>query len=291
MAQIIDYRSLIQAITDFAHRSDLVDNVYSDMFLQVAQNRVSKDILLQNMGNAIQAMEEAMVPVAMAGGVVPVPSDWLAPKDMQVSDGSGDIFTLIFKAAAWIYDAYPQRQPTGLPAYIARDVVAPASFFGSISGGILTVQSVSSGLIQTGMPINDTTNAIPNGVVISGFLSGTQGGVGTYSVNTATTVGSENMTGGGSVFIFGPYPDSNYTLQGTYYSEGQFLSDANPTNWIVSNMPETLHAACMVEVSKFLRDAGGMEFWDKIYNDFLEGDALRDKAERWGASTMQIEIG
>jgi hypothetical protein len=268
--QIVDYASLTQAITDFAHRADLQQNIYTDYFIQTAQTKLARDIIRLNFGNGIEAMEEAMQPTQIAGGTLPVPSDWYAPKTLQVADGSGDVFTLIFKAAAWIYNIYPIREPEGLPAYIARDVMAACAFNGSTSGNTLTVNSVTLGQIQVGMIFDDITGLLPAQSAITGFLTGT-GGVGTYSTNTSSSVGAESMTGGGNVFIFGPYPDSAYTVQGTYYSRGMALSTANPTNWMVLETPEALHAACMVEAGKFLKDDTMVGQWTPIYQDFVLG--------------------
>ena len=166
-------------------------------------------------------MEVALTPTVIAAGTIPVPIDWFTPKTFQILDGSGDVFTLIFKAAAWIYDEYPLRQPTGLPAYIARDTI----------------------------PVS------------------------------------------GQVFIFGPYPDSAYTVQGSYYSKGTPLSATNPTNWMVLQAPETLHACCMIEAAKFLKDATMVQTWAPIYQDFLDALINKDKGERFSASTMCIEPG
>lgn len=290
--QILDYESLTQAITDWTHRPDLVANLYSDYFMQTAQNKLAKDIIRVNMGNGIQAMEEAMIPIQIQGGTAPVPADWFTPKALQVQDNGGDVFTLIFKAAAWIYDEYPIRQPEGLPAYIARDVQAPCVFNGSTVGNVLTVNSVTSGVIQTGMILDDASGFLPAQTVITGFTgNGTVGGAGTYTTSTSSTINAEGMTGGGNVFIFGPYPDSAYTIQGTYYSKGIPLSNQNTTNWMVLQTPEALHAGCMIEAGKFLKDATMVQTWAPIYQDFVQSIVDQDRGERFASSTMQIELG
>ena len=305
MARIVDYQSLTQAISDFAHRADLADGLFTDYFIQAAQAKLANDVFTNNFGNGIEIMEVSFAPQAIQGGTLPVPSDWFSPKSFQVSDGSSDQFALIFKAATWIYDTYPTRQPEGLPAYIARDVMAPATFYGTISAvtatqATLTVLGAGGaspaapvGLIQIGMPISDGGNQIVPPCTITAQLSGVTGGVGTYSIATSTLTGSgtEKITGGGNVFIFGPYPDSAYTVSGTYYSKGTALSVANTTNWMVLNCPETLHAYCMIEAGKFLKDQGMVAQWTETAQDFLLTLIERDKGERWAASTMQIETG
>ncbi len=293
MATITDYASLSQAISDFAHRQDMQQGLYTDYFIQAAQEKIQDDIFLANFGNGVKFQEYAYGPLTINGGTAPVPSDWLTPKLMQVSDGAGDIFTLIFKAAAWIYDQYPIRQPTGLPAYIARDQIAPCSFNGDLIAGVL-VTATGTGIIQVGMIISYAgapTGA--NAITIISQISGTTGGAGQYKVSntTASTSGYVAMTGGGSVFIFGPYPDSAYTLQGTYYQNATPLSTTNTTNWLVTSRPTLLHAACMVEAGKFLVDDALIGRWQSVYESQLMSMVNADKADRWAASTMQIETG
>jgi len=65
------------------------------------------------------------------------------------------------------------------------------SFTGSIAvtTGVLTVSAVTAGsTIGTGQQLTGT--GVPAGTIITGFLSGTNGGVGTYSTNITTAVSS-----------------------------------------------------------------------------------------------------
>ena len=41
----------------------------------------------------------------------------------------------------------------------------------------------------------------------------------------------------GTNFVFGPYPDSLYSLQGTFYQTAAQLTVSNPTNWMVLGQP------------------------------------------------------
>lgn len=217
MPTIVDYPSLVQAVTDFTHRSDLA--AYVDYFIQGAQEKINKDIPDANDGNFIRPMEINFTPTGIGvTGTIPVPSDWLGAKALQIQDGSSGIFTLIIKDPQWMYANYPVRMAGGLPAYIARDT--------SVSG---------------------------------------------------------------DVFIFGPYPDGAYTLQGTYYAQAPLLTSVAPTNWMVLKAPVLLHAACMIKAQPFIRDSEGLAMWTGIYQQELEGIVQKDKAERFGSATMQIE--
>lgn len=67
------------------------------------------------------------------------------------------------------------------------------SFVGSISGNTLTVQSVTYGTLGVGQIIDDATGLIVEGTPIVAQLTGSPGGVGTYTVGSNQTVGTEAM--------------------------------------------------------------------------------------------------
>jgi len=71
--------------------------------------------------------------------------------------------------------------------------VPAATITGSIAGTVLTVTSVSGGIISTGETLFDTTGNILSGTTISSFGSGS-GLLGTYNVSQSQTVASETMT-------------------------------------------------------------------------------------------------
>ena len=361
MAIIKDYASLTQAIADWTHRADLTAGTspFSDYFIQSAQEAIENDIYDLNFGNGIALQETPYGPYPITNGVVPVPTDWLTPKFMTVADGQGDTDTLIFKSAAWIYDAYPQRTAAGVPAYIARDVwqssyaapmaftatsgqtvfnlgVAPSSSTlavvsldgasltqnidytlsgtrltlanGAIAGQTLAVQLLTTVASTTSFVASSGQNAFaltsnPNSSVVLVTLDGSVLSAGTdYLVAGGyLTLASGAQAGqtlviyfaSGSVFIFAPYPDGAYTVQGTYYQKAPLLSygSATTSNWMTAHAGNILLAASMVEASKFLKDATMLQGWGAIYQERLKALVDRDKAERWSAATMQVEVG
>lgn len=305
MATIKDYASLSASIGDWTHRQDLITGSppFSDSFIQAAQERISNDVFDQNFGQGLQWMEASYAASVITGGTLPLPADWLAPEIFYVSDGQSNQYTLIWKSPSWIYTNYEIRQADDIPAFIARNVMPSASFTASLtSSGVLAVTALASGLLQVGMILSDTTSALPaatpgNAVIITGQSSGVSGSTGNYSAASVNplqptyTIASEAMSGGGNVFIFGPYPDQGYQVSGTYYQSAPLLAQGEATtNWMVINAPMLLLAACMVEAAKFLKDATMMQTWEAVYTPRLQAIIDRDKAERWGAATMQVEV-
>lgn len=297
---IIDYASLTTAIGSFAHNTQLTTG-YSDYFIQKALEQIAQDIPALNFGNYIRLMENAFPVSNITGGTLPVPVDWLGPKELSISDFGGNTFDLILKSPGWIKDIYPQRVPNGMPSYIARDVMAPASFTASLTtAGVLAVTVLASGIMQQGMVISDNgvnlpANVPPSAVIITGQTSGASGSTGNYTaasinpLNPTYTVSSEAMTGGGNIFIFGPYPDGNYQVAGTYYQKIPPLNASNTTNWVVLNAPMMLLEACMTQAALFLEDDQMLTRWNGRYTASLKALVDQDKAERWGQATMQVE--
>ena len=120
MPTVSDYASLKQAILDYTHRNALTP--YIDYFIQAAQEEITNDIFSENFGKGLRFMEAVYQSHLIDGnGNVPVPSDWLAPKDFTLT-GPGGVYDLEFRDTQWIYERYPSRAPQGTPAYISLDV-------------------------------------------------------------------------------------------------------------------------------------------------------------------------
>lgn len=67
-------------------------------------------------------------------------------------------------------------------------------------------------------------------------------------------------------FVFGPYPDSAYTLVGTYYQSFTGLSGSNTTNWLTSDAPDLLLSAMMFEACYFVGDDEQTPLWAGRYD-------------------------
>lgn len=75
--------------------------------------------------------------------------------------------------------------------------VGDANVVGAIIGTTLTVAHVNSGALMVGSILDDTTDVIAPGTMVTGLGSGT-GGIGTYTVNNPQTVTSETIVANGT---------------------------------------------------------------------------------------------
>lgn len=76
----------------------------------------------------------------------------------------------------------------GVGGSINAQITGSIANAGAAIGGVLTVTAVTSGTLTPGMSISTS------GTTITSQLTGTPGGIGTYTVNNATPVGSAPMT-------------------------------------------------------------------------------------------------
>jgi hypothetical protein len=116
---------------------------------------------------------------------------------------------------------------TGVEGTFSCDNTSQAVFTATIDDGtppgagtVLTVSAVTSGYIEVGMVLTATN--IDEGTKITGFVSGTQGGVGVYTVDISQEHSSQTITGtkdfgltvGQTVAISGTITNTSSTLSG-----------------------------------------------------------------------------
>lgn len=66
----------------------------------------------------------------------------------------------------------------------------------------------------------------------------------------------------GSNLIFGPYPDSGYTVKGVYYKRLTSLSGSNTTNFFTGDGADALFFAALAESEPFLRNDERVGLWE-----------------------------
>jgi hypothetical protein len=128
--------------------------------------------------------------------------------DVFIGDpGGGTIISGAWKITSWTGSGSTWKATTGTNDINTSQTTLPAPqtsavFTGSISGTTLTVTAITSGTIQTNGQIWNGAGTIPVLQTITGQLSGTSGGVGTYSLTISATVASGTIyetSGTGSI--------------------------------------------------------------------------------------------
>lgn len=89
-------------------------------------------------------------------------------------------------------------------------------------------------------------------------------------------------------FIFGPFPDSTYTVKGVYYKRFSPLSSA--TNALFTSNPDLYLFACLAESEPLLGRDGRIALWNAKYQQILAQVNGEDRMEQASGSGLRIRL-
>jgi len=95
----------------------------------------------------------------------------------------------------------------------------------------------------------------------------------------------------GENFIFGPYPDADYTVKGIYYARLPALSTVNTSNWLTTNAPSLLLFGSLCEATPFLKDDQRIMIWETKWREQLAEVNKVDKREALRGSSLTMSAG
>ena len=93
----------------------------------------------------------------------------------------------------------------------------------------------------------------------------------------------------GGNFIFGPYPDSGYTVKGVYYKSPGSISASAHT--FFTNNPDLYLFACLAESSIFISDQSKIPVWEAKYRKILNDVNMQDDKEAYSGSILSVVPG
>ena len=92
-------------------------------------------------------------------------------------------------------------------------------------------------------------------------------------------------------FIFGPYPDSAYSVKGTYYKRLTSLTSLSSTvNDLYTQFPDLYLAASLAEVFRFTRNKEMMSYWEARYEDIKTKINNESKAEAASGGPLTMTV-
>ncbi|PGH59457.1 hypothetical protein CRT60_00295 [Azospirillum palustre] len=94
----------------------------------------------------------------------------------------------------------------------------------------------------------------------------------------------------GSNIKFGPVPDAVYSVELTYLAKVPPLSDANPTNWVLTNSPDLYIYATLLESAPYLKEDARLTVWGQLYDAALGRVQQQDERARWPSSPLSIQV-
>jgi hypothetical protein len=94
---------------------------------------------------------------------------------------------------------------------------------------------------------------------------------------------------GGELYLFYT-PDSDYKVNIVYYSTPTALSDANITNWYLTDATDALFYACMIEACSHVSDDQGIAKWSGLYERAVGELEAADQLDKWSGSNMRTRV-
>lgn len=91
-------------------------------------------------------------------------------------------------------------------------------------------------------------------------------------------------------FIFGPYPDDDYTIKGVYYAAPSALSDANTTNYYTDSAPELILYASLLSAEVFLKNDERYPLWKAKYEELVSDIQSQDDDEYLSGSSIAVTV-
>jgi|TARA_R110000824_G_scaffold38982_2_gene118475 hypothetical protein len=91
----------------------------------------------------------------------------------------------------------------------------------------------------------------------------------------------------GTNFIFGPYPNSNYSIAGIYYKKLTVLTGTG-TNFITADIPEALIFGALVEAEPFLQNDERIPMWENRYQQTIKAAQAQDDGESLSGSPLAV---
>jgi len=87
-----------------------------------------------------------------------------------------------------------------------------------------------------------------------------------------------------------PAPDTSYTGELLYYGKIPSLSDAAPTNWLLTEAADVYLYATLMQSAPYLKEDERTGIWAGLYQNLINDMKLADERARIGSSKLKPRI-
>jgi hypothetical protein len=88
--------------------------------------------------------------------------------------------------------------------------------------------------------------------------------------------------------LIGPVPAGVYTIEIDYYAKVVALSDAAPTNTMLTNNPDVYLYGALMEAEPFLMNDGRVALWQAGFARAIQDIQLQDDKDSHSGNAMRI---
>jgi hypothetical protein len=94
----------------------------------------------------------------------------------------------------------------------------------------------------------------------------------------------------GNQFELYPTPDGDYNGEIVYFKQNTPLSDAAPTNWLLTYAPDAYLYGALVQSAPYLKDDARVTVWAALYQSAIDGLNDESNAARWSGTGLKMQI-
>jgi hypothetical protein len=88
--------------------------------------------------------------------------------------------------------------------------------------------------------------------------------------------------------LMGPVPSSSYTMEIDYYAKVVALSDAAPTNTMLTNNPDIYLYGALLEAEPFLMNDARAQIWSQAFFKAIQDIQLQDDKDSHSGNAMRV---
>jgi len=88
--------------------------------------------------------------------------------------------------------------------------------------------------------------------------------------------------------LFGPTPDDAYDISMLYYKTFDALTDAAPTNWVITNAPDVYLYGTLLEAEPFLMNDQRVQLWATALTQSITTLQEQDNKDRHSGSALRV---
>ena len=88
--------------------------------------------------------------------------------------------------------------------------------------------------------------------------------------------------------LFGPTPDAAYDISMLYYKTFDALTDAAPTNWVITNAPDVYLYGALLEAEPFLMNDQRVQLWATALTQSITTLQEQDNKDRHSGSALRV---
>jgi hypothetical protein len=86
----------------------------------------------------------------------------------------------------------------------------------------------------------------------------------------------------------GPTPDSVQTIEMLFYETFTALSDAAPTNWVITNAPDVYLYGALMEAEPFIMNDARVQLWSTAFMSAINSIQEQDNKDRHSGSALRV---